>query len=220
MIDQNCFFLHLGVITSQLLNKRGTEFRQLSCLLMNQHHSTHYDFLSRGFHWLTAIVVTITFILGPGGFGRLMHQGVDPATQSGIVWHESLGILVLVLTVLRLLWVMVRPPTPKIQMVRWMHVMAQLIHMALWTLLLVLPITALLALGSEGHPLTLLGGIRIDQMPLIAQSPIAKLADWGDVHQFLGDTIMWLAGLHASAALFHHFVLKDGVLSVMLPWGK
>ncbi|MGA8785710.1 MAG: cytochrome b, partial [Polaromonas sp.] len=32
-----------------------------------------------------------------------------------------------------------------------------------------------------------------------------------------GDAIVWLAGFHAAAALFHHFVLKDGVLASMLP---
>lgn len=186
---------------------------------MNQRPLPHYDFLSRGFHWVTAIIVTIAFILGPGGFGRLMHQGVDPATRSDIVWHESLGMLVLALTVLRLIWMTVRPATPEFQMAGWMQVTAKLMHLALWLLMLVLPISALLALGSEGHPLTLLGGVRIDQMPMIAESSIAKIADWGDVHQFLGDAIMWLAGLHAAAAIFHHVVLKDGVLSAMLPWG-
>ena len=54
-------------------------------------------------------------------------------------------------------------------------------------------------------------------MPLIAESPIAGLADWGDVHGLLGDTIMWIAGVHAAAAIFHHVVLKDGVLAAMLP---
>ena len=91
-------------------------------------------------------------------------------------------------------------------------------HIALWALMLTLPLSALMALGSEGHPLTLLGGIRVDQLPLIAESGIAKIADWGDVHQFLGDAIMWLAGLHAAAAIFHHVVLKDKVLAAMLPW--
>jgi len=184
---------------------------------MNSQPTSHYDSLSRAFHWLSAIVVTVAFILGPGGFGRLMRQGVDPATRSDIVWHESLGLLVFVLTVLRLLWVAWRPAVPQIPMARSMQVMAKLMHLALWTLLLALPITALLALGSEAHPLTLLGGVRIDQMPLIANSALAKLADWGDVHQFLGDAIMWLAGLHAAAAIYHHVILKDGVLSTMLP---
>jgi len=102
-------------------------------------------------------------------------------------------------------------------MARWMHLTARLVQVALWALLLALPITAFLALGSEAHPLTLLGGVRVDRMPLIANSAIAKLADWGDVHQFLGDAIMWLAGLHAAAAIYHHVILKDGVLAAMLP---
>jgi cytochrome b561 len=183
---------------------------------MNQQSTSHYDALSRAFHWLTAIVVTIAFILGPGGFGRLMRQGIDPATRSDIVWHESLGILIFVLTVLRLLWVAFRPATPQFAMTGWMSMAAKLMHVALWALLLALPVTAFLALGSEAHPLTLLGGARIDQMPIIANSVMAKLADWGDVHEFLGTAIMWLAGLHAAAAIYHHMVLKDGVLSSML----
>lgn len=184
---------------------------------MKQPFTAHYDVLSRAFHWLTVIVVTIAFILGPENFGRLMHQGVDPATHSDIVWHESLGLLVLALTVLRLAWVALRPATPQFQMAGWMHVTGRLMHMALWGLLLALPVTAFLALGSEGHPLTLLGGWRVDQMPVIAHSSIATLADWGDAHQLLGDAIVVFSGLHAAAAIFHHAVLKDGVLSAMLP---
>ena len=184
---------------------------------MNRPSTFHYDFLSRALHWVTAIAVTIAFILGPGGFGRLMRQGIDPATRSDIVWHETLGMLVLVLTLFRLVWVALRPARPTIPMASWMRVTAKLGHVALWGLLLALPITAFLALSSEGHPLTLLGGVRIDQMPMIADSALAKLADWGDVHEFLGDAIMWLAGLHAVAAIYHHVVLKDGVLLAMLP---
>jgi cytochrome b561 len=184
---------------------------------MNQLPIPRYDVASRAFHWLTAVVVTAAFILGPGGFGRLMHQGVDPATRSDIVWHESLGIFVLALTVLRLVWVALRPTAPDFEKTGRVKWAGTLMHIALWVVLLVLPVTALLALGSESHPLTLLGGLRIDRMPFIADSGIARLADWGDVHGFLGETIMWLAGLHASAALFHHLVLKDGVLLAMLP---
>lgn len=146
---------------------------------MNQQSTARYDFLSRTLHWLTAVVVTAAFTLGPDGFGRLMRRGVDPATRSDIVWHETLGTLVLVLTALRLVWVTLRPPAPRFSMARWMHVTAKLMHLALWALLLALPATAFLALGSEAHPLTLLGSVRVDQMPIIADSALAKLSDWG-----------------------------------------
>ncbi len=182
--------------------------------------ASRYDTPSLVFHWITAVVVVIGFVLGPEGFGRLIKSGVDPATHSDIVWHETLGILVLVLTLTRLVWLAVRPAAPRFAMAPWMQWAARAIHAALWVLLLALPATALLALGSEDHPLTLLGGVRVDHMPLIAQSSVAGLADWGDVHQFLGDSIMWLAGVHAAAALFHHLVIKDGVLAAMLPWRR
>lgn len=184
---------------------------------MNQAPATHFDPLSRALHWLTAVAVTIAFILGPGGFGRMMRNGIDPATRLDIVWHESLGMLVFALTLLRLLWLAVRPAAPQFSMAAWMQWAAKLAHLGLWALMLALPISALLTLGSEGHPLTLLGGVRVDQMPLIAGSALASLADWGEVHEFLGDAIMVVAGAHAAAALFHHVILKDGVLASMLP---
>ena len=183
---------------------------------MNQPTSPRYDVPSRVFHWITAIAVAIAFVLGPEGFGRLLRDGVDPASRSSIVWHESLGLLVFALTLLRLCWLAFRPAAPQFAMAGWTKVLSKLTHVALWALMLALPMTALLALGSEGHPLTLLGGIRVDQMPLIANSAIAELADWGDVHGLLGDVIVWLAGLHAVAAIYHHVVLKDGVLRSML----
>lgn len=183
---------------------------------MSQQPVERYDTPSRIFHWVTAVVVTVAFVLGPEGFGRLMRQGVDPATRSDIVWHESLGLLVLALTALRLVWVALRPAAPQFQRAGWMHWAARLMHIALWALLLALPVTALLTLAGEGHPLTLLGSVRIDPIPLMTDSGIAGRVDWGEVHQFLGDAIMWVAGLHAAAALVHHLVLKDGVLSAML----
>lgn len=178
--------------------------------------TTHYDALSRTLHWLTAIAVITAFILGPEHFGREMHQGLDPATRWDIVVHETLGLLVMALTLLRLVWVALRPAQPRFDMPGWMHLTARATHGLLWLMLLAVPMSALLALGSEGHPLTLLGGLRINEMPVIAQSPLADLADWGDVHGMLGDMILWVSGLHAVAALYHHFFLKDGVLLSML----
>jgi cytochrome b561 len=176
----------------------------------------HYDLPSRIFHWLTAMAVAVAFVLGPERFGRLMRSGVDPATRWDIVWHESLGLLVFGLTVLRLLWVLLRPAKPRFEAPAWSKAISHLVHGLLWLLLLALPATALLELGGKGHPLTVLGGVRVQDMTWIAQLPFARTFDWGDVHKFLGDAVMWLAGLHALGALFHHVVLRDGLLLAML----
>lgn len=187
---------------------------------MKKSPSTRFDAVSIAFHWVTAIAVLAAFILGPGGFGRLLRNGVDPGTHLDIVWHESLGIFIFALTALRLLWTAVRPAAPQVAMPKPMHTASKLTHGALWALLLITPITALLTLGSEGAPLTLLGGLRVEHLTAIANSALAPLADWGDVHSLLGDAIIWIAGLHAAAAVFHHVLLRDRVLSSMLPWIK
>ena len=161
--------------------------------------------------------MTAAFILGPGGFGRLMRQGVDPASRSDIVWHETLGVLVFVMTIFRLVWVALRPRAPNSGSLAWMDRLAKVVHVILWALLVVLPITAVLALGTEGHPMTLMGGLRVQDIPFLKGLGLLHAVDWGDVHGYLGDTLMWLAGLHALAALYHHLVLKDDVLRTMLP---
>jgi cytochrome b561 len=187
---------------------------------MSSNASGRYDPVSQIFHWVTALAVLVAFILGPEGFGRLMHQGVDPATRADIVWHESLGVLVFVLTLVRLLWVALRPSTPTFEMSRGMHIVSKATHGVLWLMLLATPVTAMLTLGTEGYPLTLLGGVRVNELTLIANSGLGDVADWGDVHSLLGDAILWLAGLHAAAAIFHHVFLKDGVLASMSPFGR
>jgi cytochrome b561 len=90
------------------------------------------------------------------------------------------------------------------------------VQSALYALLVAVPVTAILGAWLEGHALTL--GILGD-----VPSPLAEDHSLGralaTVHGYLGDAIVWLAGFHAAAALFHHFVLRDGVLAAMLPAG-
>lgn len=184
---------------------------------MSKTEAIHYDGISKIFHWLTVILILTAFVLGPGDFGRLVQANGDPGARLDIVWHETLGISIFALTFLRLLWVALRSGAPDHKLEPKLHLASRLMHIALWTLLFALPLTALLTLASEGQPLTLLGGLRITELPWIASAPVLSVADWGDIHSFLGDAIIWLAGIHAVAALYHHFVLKDGVFRSMLP---
>lgn len=185
---------------------------------MNANTATRYDLFSVALHWLTAVVVVAAFVLAPEDFG----DGVDPSLQWDVLWHESLGLTVLVLTLVRLLWVALRPAAPRFAMPTALRLAAKAVHCVLWALLLALPVSALLMLASEGHPLTLLGGVRVDAFFWLANAAITQSTDWRDVHTFMGDAVMVIAGLHALAAICHHLVRKDGVLLAMLPgcWGR
>lgn len=162
-------------------------------------------------HWLTAIVVLVAFIYGPGGSEERVYSAARDFDRQ---LHETLGICVLALVVLRLLWRAVdkRPgPEPS---ARWMLLTARAVQVALYVLLFAVPLTAISGAWLEGHSLTLLAGFTV--APLLAKSHELG-AQIAEIHTWLGDAILWTAGAHAAAALLHHFVLKDNVLRSMLP---
>ncbi len=122
---------------------------------------------------------------------------------------------VLVLLVVRILWRLFdrapeEPPMPK-----WMELSSKLTHAGLYFLLLAVPLTAIVGAWLEGHPVTLIGLGEIG--PLSYREIIRSARRSTEIHTLLGDLIIWLAGLHAAAALFHHFVMRDGVFLSMLP---
>jgi cytochrome b561 len=162
-------------------------------------------------HWITAILVVTAFVFGPGGSEQRVYSVAKDFDRQ---LHETLGLTVFALTLIRLLWRAIDRPPDDPPMPRWMGISAKATHGILYVLLFALPLTAISGAWLEGHPLTLLTGIRIG--PLLAESHGAGSAI-ASTHTWLGDAILWVAGAHAAAALYHHFVLRDGVLRSMLP---
>ena len=125
--------------------------------------------------------------------------------------HEALGVLVFIVVVLQLLWRLIDSTPAKQPMPRWMAAASKLVHFALYALLIAIPATAVLGTWLVGIPVTLPG---FDIAP-----PIAKAHGLGQlimkIHTTLGDAILWVAGVHAAAALFHHFYLRDEVFQSM-----
>src|SRR5215475_9267922 len=71
--------------------------------------------------------------------------------------HETLGVLVFVVVVLRLLWRLVDSTPAKQPMQRWMAAAAKLVQFTLYALLMAIPATAVLGTWLEGIPVTLPG---------------------------------------------------------------
>ena len=170
-----------------------------------------YGVVAQFFHWATAILVLVAFIYGPGGSEQRVYS---PARDFDRQLHETLGLCVFALVVMRVLWRMIdtRPDPPEVP--RWMAVAAKAVQWALYLLLFALPLTATAGAWLEGHPLTFLAGVTIPSPLGVSHDVGATIAR---IHTWLGDAILWLAGFHAFAALYHHVVLKDGVLASMLP---
>jgi cytochrome b561 len=170
-----------------------------------------YGRIAQLLHWVTAILVLVAFIYGPGGSEQRVYL---PSRDFERQLHETLGLCVFALVALRLMWRWLDTRPVAEASSRWMALTAKLVQLSLYVLLFAVPMTAIAGAWLEGHPLTLLSGIEI-------APPIGLSHDLGatiaEIHTWLGDAILWLAGLHAAAAIFHHVVLKDRVLLTMLP---
>ncbi len=170
-----------------------------------------YGTVAQIFHWLTAAAVLAAFVYGLGGTEQQVYAVSRNFDRQ---LHETLGLLVFALVALRLIWRwFTRRPDPEPGS-RRMALAATVVQVGLYALMLAVPVTAIAGAWLEGHPLALLGGVQIQ--PLVSASHDLG-ANIATIHTWLGDAIMWLAGFHALAAIYHHFVLKDGVLVSMLP---
>ncbi|BEM66252.1 hypothetical protein SME24J_02510 [Serratia marcescens] len=94
--------------------------------------------------------------------------------------------------------------------------MAHLTHTLIYLLLLTLPVLGVYSRYLGGKEWYLFGL----SMPFtdIADRPQARMIiGW---HKTLASFGYWLIGLHAAAALFHHYIVKDNALVRMLPLMK
>ncbi len=172
-----------------------------------------YGRAAMAIHWVTALLVIVGFAVGPGGSEQRVYAAANDTNRA---IHEALGLAVLALTAARLAWRAFTPPPPLESAALWMLRLSKLMQGLLYALLLAVPVTAIAGAWLEGHALTL--GILGNVAPPVAENH-ALGETLAKVHGYLGDAIVWLAGFHAAAALFHHFVLRDGVLAAMLPAG-
>jgi cytochrome b561 len=163
------------------------------------------------FHWLTAMLVLAAYALSKSDRYSLYSAEADGLRRI----HETLGVLVFIVVVLRLLWGLIDDTPVKRRMPRWMTEAAKLVRFALYVLLISIPATAVVGTWLEGIPVTLIG---FDIAPQIAEANgLGQLIM--KMHILLGEAILWIAGAHAAAALFHHFCLRDEVFKSMIPGG-
>ena len=87
-------------------------------------------------------------------------------------------------------------------------------HAALYLLMVGMPLGGWLILSAEGKRVPFFG---LQLPPLEGEKKdLAKVAE--EIHETAGVVGYWLIGLHAAAALFHHYAMRDNTLRRMLPF--
>ena len=172
---------------------------------------TRYDPPAMALHWLTALLVLGLWTLAQAW--DFLQRGT-PARHELQALHVSLGLVLIVVLAARIAWragPSRRLPPAATGVV---ELAARGMHYLLYALLIAEVVLGVCLRWSGPDPLSFFGLFTIP-------SPFALTKEQGhtihEIHQWVGNGIVILAALHAVAALFHHFWLRDDVLLRMLP---
>ena len=176
--------------------------------------ASRYGSLSRGLHWLLLLLFIAVYacIELRGEFPK----GSD-ARELLKAWHFMLGLLVLVLVWPRIA-ARFSGATPDITPAppAWQQLAGNLLHLALYAFMIVMPLLGWAVLSASGKHIPFFG---LDLPPLTGEDKaLAKTLK--EIHETLGNVGYYLIGLHAAAALYHHYVVRDNTLLRMLPERK
>ena len=167
-----------------------------------------YSRISIALHWLMLILLAAVFACIELRENYPRGSDIREALKT---WHFMLGLSVFVLVWIRLI---ARWRTPwRAADPGWIRWPATAVHIALYAGMITLPLLGWLILSAEGETIPFFG---LSLPPLVAPDE-ALAGRIEDLHKTIGELGYWLIGLHAAAALFHHFVLRNGAFRRMLP---
>lgn len=133
-----------------------------------------------------------------------------------IAWHLAVGTTILFLMAVRLVWRWASPPPPApAGSPPVLRTASALTHFALYALLIALPLMGWANASSRGWSVRLFG---IILLPVLAVTGSPFAHELGDVHATTAIVLLFVAGLHVLAALYHRLVLHDRTLQRMAPW--
>ncbi|MDN6179699.1 MAG: cytochrome b [Halomonas subglaciescola] len=173
--------------------------------------NTHsgWGWVSIALHWLGALAIIGLFALGWWMTGLDYYSG----WYNQAPWiHRSVGILLLLATVGRIIWRLCQP-TPRAEGSRFEAVAAHLGHLALYALLLVVLISGYLISTAKGSGISVFGWF---ELPATVYGFANQADSAGTIHWYSALILMLLAAVHTLAALRHHWWDKHLTLVRML----
>ena len=173
--------------------------------------ATHYTRTAKGLHWL----MTILFF-GLLALGFYMHDlPLSPEKLQLYSWHKWAGVTAFLLVWFRLFWrIAHRPPALPASMSKLMQRAAHAGHFLLYGLMIAIPLSGWLMSSAKGFQTVWFGVLPIPDL-------LSKNKETGDllqsVHMSLNLLFVAVIAGHIGAALKHHFIDKDDILTRMLP---
>lgn len=171
--------------------------------------NTTYTRTAKHLHWLMAILIIGLLVLGI----VMTELPLSPEKLALYSWHKWAGVTVFVLVWARLAWrITHRPPPLSERLSNQMQWIAHAGHVALYGLMIIIPITGWLMSSAKGFQTVWFGILPIPDL-------LGRDKELGDLlqqtHKLLNLLLMLLLAGHIAAALWHHFVLRDDTLRRM-----
>jgi len=170
-----------------------------------------YDATTIWLHWATALLVVAQWIGGqtidwyPRGLPRVEARSV----------HIVLGLCLTAVLVTRIVWRATRGRSlPRVD-AGVLHILAKATHHTLYLLLSIIVVLGLVLMLARNDSI-----FDLFKMPPLIPADHDLRESLGAWHGRVANVILILAGVHAAAALVHHFLWRDGVLARMSPHGR
>jgi len=183
--------------------------------LSESSQAARYSTVAIVLHWLLGISIFAMFAIGI----YMSDLPFSPLRLKLYNYHKWAGVTFLILSVLRLVWRLLnKPPAlPKAieqAMPSWQTKVYHATHYALYALFFAVPLIGWAYSSAAGFPIVLFGVLPLPDF-LAVDKEFAKQIK--DLHEISAFALVGLAVLHIGAALKHHFIDKDGLVSRMLP---
>ena len=177
--------------------------------------ASRYSTVAIVLHWLLGLSIFAMFAIGI----YMSDLPFSPLRLKLYNYHKWAGITFLILSVLRLLWRLLnRPPAlPKAveaAMPTWQAKSYHATHYALYALFFAVPLIGWAYSSAAGFPIVLFGVLPLPDFMAVDKEFSKQIKE---LHELSAFALVGLALLHIGAALKHHFIDKDGLVSRMLP---
>lgn len=181
-----------------------------------------YTGVAIALHWTIAILILALIFVGwqADDMRDALFAGdtsVSPTDVAALFnWHKTFGLLVLVLSIIRLAWRLMNPPPPLPEnMSAWEQTASRVTHWGFYALMIGMPIGGWLTASASGFPSYLFNAESLQIPDLVGENEaLHETTAWA--HSKGAWVILLLLALHIGAALWHHFIRKDGVLARMV----
>lgn len=171
-----------------------------------------YDRVARAVHWLVAALAVAVVSLGWSIAGT--PRGT-PQRDLLLLLHRSVGLTILAAMVFRAGWRW-RHPAPALPSVlaRFEIALVRATHLALYLILVVMPLAGYLNAAAASHAVSLFGVLSIP--PLLPEN--GRLSQAAIAVHLVGQYLLYFfVALHIAGALYHGVLRRDGIFDRMLP---